>query len=79
MGTVKLSSPIQNGEQEITELNFRELTVGDLVAADAVEGDLGRIAAALALSADVPLPVFKTIKAKDLKAIMDANPDIVGN
>lgn len=79
MSTFKLTKSIKDGDTEITELTFRELSVGDLITADAVEGDLARIVAALALSADVPLLVFKTIAAKDLTGIMEANADLVGN
>ena len=79
MNTFKLTKSIKDGDTEITELTFRELSVGDLITADAVEGDLARIVAALALSANVPLPVFKTISANDLPGIIEANAELVGN
>lgn len=74
-----LSTSVMDGETEITELTFRELDVGDLITVQAIEGDVAQIAASLALSADIPFPVFKKIKAKDLKGIMDVNKDILGN
>lgn len=74
-----LKNPIKNGETEIKEINFRELTIGDLIAADSVVGDVAKVVATLALSADLPLPVFKQIGAKELAGIMEHAKDILGN
>ena len=78
--TVKLSKAIGVlGEKEITELTFREPTVGDLIVADQVKGGLAKTAAVLASMCDVSLPVFKSIGTKDFQKIVAATEGLLGN
>lgn len=46
--SVKLSRPIMHHGQEVAELTFREANVGDMIAADEVQGDFAKTAAMLA-------------------------------
>lgn len=79
--TVKLTKPIRHDDKELTELTFREPTVGDLIAGETVAGNskTGQVAATLAAMADIPYPVFKTISAGDFMRIDRATKDLVGN
>lgn len=73
-----LSSPIKFGDSVYSELTFREAETGDLMLADNVEGQTAKVAAILAAMADVPLPVFKKIKARDFGKIVTATASLMG-
>lgn len=77
--TIPLLKPIQHDGKTITELTFREAEVGDLIDAAACSSEMERIATVLAAACDVPLPVFRKIKARDLKNIMKQVGNLVGN
>lgn len=81
MTTVPLTKPITHGDKKITELTFREPTLGDLIAGETVGGasKTGQVAATLAAMADIPYPVFKTISARDFMRIDKATEGLVGN
>lgn len=81
MTTVKLLKSITHGDKEITELTFREPTLGDLIAGEVVGGNskTAQVAATLAAMADIPYPVFKSITAKDFMRIDKATEGLVGN
>lgn len=81
MTTVKLSKSITHDGKEITELTFREPTLGDLIAGEVVGANskTAQVAATLAAMADITLPVFKTITAKDFAKINAATAHLVGN
>lgn len=72
--TVSLKKPITVGEGDkavkLTELTFREVTVGDLCLADAVQGEMTKTAAILSGMTGVDLPTIKQIGAADISAIM---------
>ena len=77
--TVKLSAPIEVNGQQVSELTFREATVGDMMAAAMFKDDTSQTMAVLASISDVPLPAFKKIKVRDLKQIMAEVGDLMGN
>lgn len=77
--TVKLSKPVEHNGTTYTELTFREATVGDMIAADSISGETGKIAAALASISGVPFQAFKKIGLRDMNAIMKAAGHLVGN
>lgn len=77
--TVPLAKPVQNGDQIITELTFREAEVGDLIDAAACATEMERIATVMAAASGTPLHVFRKIKARDLKTIMAKVGSLVGN
>lgn len=77
--TVKLLAPIQNGEQTISELTFREAEVGDLIDVADCSNEMERIGKMIALVTDTPLPAIRKIKARDLKNIMSQVGALVGN
>lgn len=78
--TVTLSKPVTHNETTISELTFREPTVGDLILGDQIgTGQLARMSAILASISDVPLPAFKKIGAKDFSKIVDATSELMGN
>ena len=77
--TVQLSQPITDGENQITELSFREANVGDMIAADGIEGDFAKTAAILASMAGVPLQTFKQLPVRDLNKITQATAGFLGN
>jgi len=77
--TVKLSKPILDGDRAIAELSFREANVGDMIAADEVQGDFAKTAAILASMAGIPLDTFKMLAVRDLNAVTKATADFLGN
>lgn len=77
--TVKLSKPVTHGETTISELTFREPTVGDLILGDQMTGQLAKMSAILASISDVPLPAFKKIGTRDFSAIVSATAGLLGN
>lgn len=77
--TVKLSAPIEINGQQVSELTFREAEVGDLMISARFKDEMSQTIAVLASIADVPLPAFQKIKARDLKVIMAEVGDLLGN
>lgn len=73
-----LSSPVTHNNVTYSELTFREAETGDLMAADKFEGQTSKIVAILASMADVPLPAFRKIKARDLTRIMAETSSLMG-
>lgn len=76
---VTLSSPVDHEGGKIISLTFREAEVGDLLAAEKFETEMERMVSVLASISGTPVPVFHKIKARDLRKIMAAVSDIVGN
>ena len=76
---VALLSPIQNGDQSISELTFREAEVGDLIDVAECTNEMERIGKMMALVTDTPLAVIRKIKARDLKNIMKQVGNLMGN
>ena len=77
--TVNLLSPIQVGDQTISELTFREAEVGDLIDVAECSHEMERIAKMIALITNTDLAVIRKIKARDLKNIMKQVGDLMGN
>ncbi|HEV7418172.1 MAG TPA: phage tail assembly protein [Tianweitania sediminis] len=77
--TVKLSKPITYNGQEMAELTFREASVGDMIAADGVDGDFAKTVTILASMGGVNLEAFKSLPARDLNKITKATASLLGN
>lgn len=77
--SVTLSKPIIDGDRQISELVFREANVGDMIEADAVEGDFAKTAAILASMSGVALSTFKQLPVRDLNKITRATAGFLGN
>jgi phage FluMu protein gp41 len=77
--TVKLSKPIKKGDQTVTELTFREATIGDIMLADVLKGDIAKTMAPLAAMSGLTLPEFKEVSARDLSSILVATKSLMGN
>lgn len=77
--TVKLSAPIEVNGQQVSELTFREATVGDLMAGSNFKDEMSQTIAVLASISGVSVPTFKQIKARDLKRISSEVGDLLGN
>ncbi|MGC4389619.1 phage tail assembly protein [Agrobacterium sp. M50-1] len=77
--TVALAKPVTNGDTTISELTFREPTVGDLIIGDQMTGQLSKMTAILASISDTPLPAFKKISANDFSKIVTATAGLLGN
>lgn len=73
-----LSSPVEHAGKAYSEMTFREAETGDLMAADAFEGQTSKIVAILASMSDVPLPAFRKVKARDLTKIMSETAHLMG-
>lgn len=77
--TVPLLVPVQNGDRLITELTFREAEVGDLIDASNITNPMERVVTVMAAVSGTPLAVFRKIKARDLKNLMNEVGNLVGN
>lgn len=77
--TVKLSAPVVDGENKISELTFREPDIGDMLVSDKFKGDMEKMVAVLASISDMKLAVFKKIKTRDMAKIMAATAELMGN
>jgi hypothetical protein len=77
--TVELSAPIDVNGQAITALTFREAEVGDLIESARFETEMERTISVLASISSTPMGAFKKIKARDLRKIMAAAKELVGN
>ena len=76
--TVKLNTPIVDAGKTYTELTFREAKVGDLVAADHVQGEFAKIIATLAGMAGVSLPAMKDLSMADFKRVSEEVAGLMG-
>lgn len=74
-----LKKPITGDKGEIiAELTFREAEVGDMIAAEKIGGgQQSQTLAILAGMSGIGLPLFKKVKARDLKGIMEACKDFL--
>ncbi|WP_166096872.1 phage tail assembly protein [Rhizobium flavescens] len=79
MVTFTLTKPVEHNGQTYDVLNFREATAGDMMTAEKMDGPLAQTAAVLACMADIPLPVFRKISARDFNRIMAATAELMGN
>lgn len=77
--SVKLSKPIEFNGSSIAELTFREANVGDMIAADEVQGDFAKTAIMLASMAGVDIDTFKQLPLRDLNKITKATSGFLGN
>jgi hypothetical protein len=77
--TVTLASPIEHNGKTYSELTFRKAKLGDMIAADAVGGVLGKTAAALASIAGIPYPAFKELSMRDMNAVLEKVGHLLGN
>lgn len=79
--TVTLSKPLTIEGKEVTELFLREPTLGDLITAETVgkDNNLAKVAATLAAMADIPLPVFHSLSARDFAKVNEVAAPLLGN
>jgi len=77
--TVTLSRPLTVDKDQRTSLTFREAELGDMIAADAVSGEMGKTAAVLASMCGVPYPAFKRLSMADMNAVMAKVGHLLGN
>lgn len=76
---VKLSHPIEDGGEPISELRFfRRPTFGDLEAADNAVGDMGRMVALVSRLACLTPREVRTIDASDVAAVSEAVAELLG-
>lgn len=79
MTVIKLSKPIEHGGKTINEVTVRPPVLGDLLMADAVQGEATKQAAIYASIAGVPLPAFKQLAPADYSRIVEAADALAGN
>lgn len=79
--TVTLSKPITVEGKEVTGLSLREPTLGDLITAETVgkDNNLAKVAATLAAMAEIPLPAFHTLSARDFAKVNEVAAPLLGN
>lgn len=77
--TVVLSRPLKVADGEVTILTFREAELGDMIAADAVVGEMAKTSAVLASMCGVPLQAFRKITMADMNAILKKVGHLLGN
>lgn len=75
---IQLNVPVEHKGVTYSELTLREPETGDLMAADSFEGRTSKIVAILASMAEMPLPAFRKVKARDLNRIMTEAPEFLG-
>lgn len=81
---VTLTKPVTFGEGDnavvYKELTFREATIGDMIQAETIsKGDVGRVAALLAVVSGTPFPAIQKIKLSDMNVIISKAGHLVGN
>lgn len=77
--TIPLSRPITHDGKEWKELTFRELTLGDMVEMEKLEGGIAQNALAISLTSGLPLAAVHMLKSADYRAIMQKGGAILGN
>lgn len=76
---LKLKNPIDHEGETISELSFKEITLGDLIAAEAIGGgDRAQTASLIASSTGVPIPAIKKLSATDTRAVLAAAAPFLG-
>lgn len=77
--TVPLAETISVGKETFTEITFTRTTRGkDLVAMDAVQGDVRKSFALFASMAGVPIQVFLEMSTDDYEAVASAVAPLMG-
>lgn len=74
-----LTYPIEHEGKTYTTFSFRELTMGDMVASEKINGGLAQTAFMLSRSADVPEAVILKMRATDLKRLENLVDRLLGN
>lgn len=69
--TVKLKHPIEAHGEEVSELTFRRLTMGDLIRLDSAKGEMAKVAKLIELCAAIPPSSVAKIDAEDIAAISE--------
>lgn len=78
MHTIKLNTPITDAGKTYTELTFREAKVGDLVLADAVQGEVAKMLAILAGMSGTSLNAMRELSMADFKRISGEVAHLMG-
>lgn|SRR5690554_1679473 len=77
--TVPLTEPVTHGKETYKELTFTRTTRGkDLVAMDAVQGEIRKSFALFASMAGVPLQVFLEMSTDDYGTVASAVAPLMG-
>lgn len=77
--TVPLADPVTVGKDAYSEITFTRTTRGkDLVAMDAVQGDVRKSFALFASMAGVPIQVFLEMSTDDYEAVASAVAPLMG-
>lgn len=77
--TIKLTKPISHAEKTWNEVTVRPATLGDMLAADLVQGEQTKQAAIYASVCDVPFPAFRQLEATDYIKIATEADALAGN
>ena len=76
--TIQLETPIEHGDEVLTELVLVEPDVGGLMKVDDASGEMGQTLAMIVACTDLPPSVIKQIKLRDLRKINEAMPKLSG-
>lgn len=76
---IKLSKPISHDGKTWDEVTVRPATLGDMLAADLVQGEQTKQAAIYASICGIPLPAFRQLAAPDYVTIATAADAMAGN
>lgn len=79
MTTIKLSKPVEHAGTTYSEVTVREPVLGDMLMADAVQGEATKQAAIYASITGVPLLAFRQLRPADYAAIIEAADGLAGN
>ena len=75
---VKLDYPVTFKDKTIDTLTFRRRKARDLVAMDAVKGEMQKTLALYASMCGQPLPVIEDLDGEDLDKVMEATLPLMG-
>lgn len=77
--TIKLTKPISHDSKTWNEVTVRPATLGDMLAADLVQGEQTKQAAIYASVCEVPFPAFRQLAAPDYIKIATEADGLAGN
>ncbi|MGF9694692.1 phage tail assembly protein [Rhizobium sp. 0TCS1.26] len=77
--TVPLARPLTNGDSQIPELTFQEADVGQLIDASDASTEMERVSRVLASMCGTSYEVFRKVKSRDFKTIMERCGPLMGN
>lgn len=69
--TIKLSRPIEDDGRTVENLSLREMTVGDLIAIDSVDGAARKNVTLISLMSGLPVKAVERLSLRDYKAVVE--------